>query len=207
MLIIAVDVEMIAPISDMTNRSQHKYVNEFPFFLSAIGRDVVTNMLVYHVAHSVSASGNRSDIGKAFLSGIVYCLRGTGVAFAHESAIMFKNSRKLVVDPRHSWSPLLFLKEICPVSRGCHQHFSKMSGKCWSGRLGLNQRPHAPQAGARGITWAATQPTGVLLAAAPYRAAAWLAGTTFSFGSMTPRFLTTLKMPLLAWAIYIFSRA
>jgi len=44
-------------------------------------------------------------------------------------------------------------------------------------------------------------------AAALYREAACLAITALSFGSTTPRFLTTLKMPLLAWAIYIFNRA
>ena len=49
--------------------------------------------------------------------------------------------------------------------------------------------------------------TDLLLAAAVYREAACLALTTLSFGSMTPKFLTTLKIPLLAWAIYIFSRA
>jgi len=40
-----------------------------------------------------------------------------------------------------------------------------------------------------------------------YFTAAWLPGTTPSFGSITPRFLTTLKMPLLAWAMYMFNRA
>jgi len=47
----------------------------------------------------------------------------------------------------------------------------------------------------------------VLLATAIYREAAVLALTTLSFGSMTPRFLTTLKIPLLAWAMYMFRRA
>jgi hypothetical protein len=51
------------------------------------------------------------------------------------------------------------------------------------------------------------QLTDVPLAAAVYREAACLALTTLSFGSMTPRFLTTLKMPLLAWAMYTFIRA
>jgi hypothetical protein len=51
------------------------------------------------------------------------------------------------------------------------------------------------------------QLTDVLLATAVYHEAACLALTTLSFGSMTPRFLTTLKMPLLAWAMYMFIRA
>jgi hypothetical protein len=51
------------------------------------------------------------------------------------------------------------------------------------------------------------QPTDEFVAGLTYFTVAWLVGTNLSFGSITPRFLTTLKMPLLAWAMYMFNRA
>jgi hypothetical protein len=90
----------------------------------------------------------------------------------------------------------------------CFQHpISKMQG------LSLISRPVKTKGGTSKAPpvhlWfrVGNQLTDVLLAAAVYREAACLALTTLSFGSMTPRFLTTLKMPLLAWAMYMFIRA